>query len=426
MKEKNLSKKNIATSRGITLIALVITIIVMLILVAVTITIAINGGLFDYAGKATGETKNEINKEQELANGRITVDGKLYNSIDDYLAGKELRLSYDETPKDEANNGVLKATATFTDEGGTAVIPKGFKIVEGLNGSKSIAGGLVIEDKDGNQFVWIPVTGYTKDGSPDDHGLYESFKAKFTRGYSLSSSNTEPYTNGYKEEKTEYYDMMLSVQENGGFYIGRFEAGTVNPETGNQEPRTSDSVGTTKMVVKQNQYPYNYVGWGATMDDYTKDVTYNNHNYGKGALYLSKHMYDGQNVGVTPTLCYGVQWDAMCNFINDDEKHHVEGDSTSWGNYKDNAWTIDRETAKFAIYNNNNYTLGNWQNISDETNKQKTKTSSDIILLTTGASDTFAAKNIFDVAGNCYEWTMEANSSNLRVNRGRQLLLHWL
>ena len=157
MKEKKLSKKNVATSRGITLIALVITIIVMLILVAVTITMAINGGLFNYAGKATGETKNEINKEQELANGRITVDGKLYNSIDDYLAGKELRLSYDETPTDEANNGVLKATATFTDESGTAVIPAGFKIVEGLNGSKSIAEGLVIEDKDGNQFVWIPV-----------------------------------------------------------------------------------------------------------------------------------------------------------------------------------------------------------------------------------------------------------------------------
>ena len=52
--------KNINRNRqanGITLIALVITIIVMLILVAVTITMAINGGLFENAGRAVGETK---------------------------------------------------------------------------------------------------------------------------------------------------------------------------------------------------------------------------------------------------------------------------------------------------------------------------------------------------------------------------------
>ena len=55
-------------SKGITLIALVITIIVMLILVTVTITMAVNGGLFTYAGRAKGDTQNEINAEQELAN----------------------------------------------------------------------------------------------------------------------------------------------------------------------------------------------------------------------------------------------------------------------------------------------------------------------------------------------------------------------
>ena len=63
-------------SKGITLIALVITIIVMLILVAVTITMAVNGGLFTYAGRAKGETKNAINAEQELANlpANMTTD----------------------------------------------------------------------------------------------------------------------------------------------------------------------------------------------------------------------------------------------------------------------------------------------------------------------------------------------------------------
>ena len=59
------------TNNGITLFALVITIVVMLILVAVTISMAINGGLFDYAEKAVGETKNAIDAEQQFINDII-------------------------------------------------------------------------------------------------------------------------------------------------------------------------------------------------------------------------------------------------------------------------------------------------------------------------------------------------------------------
>ena len=75
-------------NKGITLIALVITIIVMLVLVGVTIQMAINGGLFENAGEATGKTQNAINAEQQLANGRIKIGEVWYDSIDDYLKEK--------------------------------------------------------------------------------------------------------------------------------------------------------------------------------------------------------------------------------------------------------------------------------------------------------------------------------------------------
>ena len=80
--------KELRTNKGITLIALVITIIVMLILVGVTISMSVNGGLFDYAGKASGQTKNAIKAEGQLADGGIEVDGQWYNSIDEYLETK--------------------------------------------------------------------------------------------------------------------------------------------------------------------------------------------------------------------------------------------------------------------------------------------------------------------------------------------------
>ncbi|MDO5555420.1 MAG: hypothetical protein Q4G09_01815 [Clostridia bacterium] len=69
--------------KGITLVALVITIIVMLILVGVSIAVAINGGLFDTATKATNDTNAALQQERNLADGKVTVNNQVRN-ISDY------------------------------------------------------------------------------------------------------------------------------------------------------------------------------------------------------------------------------------------------------------------------------------------------------------------------------------------------------
>lgn len=83
------------SQRGITLIALIITIIIMLILVAVTITMAINGGLFEYVGRAGRETNEAIKSEQELA------------SLQDGLSSDDLIAKY-------TGGWYEKADGTFT------------------------------------------------------------------------------------------------------------------------------------------------------------------------------------------------------------------------------------------------------------------------------------------------------------------------
>ena len=75
-------KKN----RGITLIALIITIIVMLILVAVSISVALNTGLFKSASDATKNWKAAQDEESKM---QIEIGGKKYDSVEDYLEGKE-------------------------------------------------------------------------------------------------------------------------------------------------------------------------------------------------------------------------------------------------------------------------------------------------------------------------------------------------
>ena len=407
--------KKLKTQKGITLIALVITIIVMLILVAVTISMAVNGGLFEKAGKAAGDTKNAMNAEQELGAGSI-IDKYVYN-ISEKVANLP---EYSEGLLDETTK-VLITNAKFISGNQVAVIPKGFKIIEDVEGKKSIDAGLVIQDSEGNEFVWVPVT---VSGSTDAE-KEASFETIRKEGYANGSLQTlvsrgtvtEPYAKGYSDEKgteetKDYQEMRTSVIKNGGFYIGRYEAG-VEGDT----PRTNNASGTSTMVVQRDKFPYNDVGWGSSMSNFEDNVIRKTNNSGnpdedrgKGALYLSKHMYEGKDVGVIPTLCYGIQWDATLAFIGN-EKYNK--DSTSKGNCANSTWTINRETAKSSSDYGET-----WKPISEETDKTKTKTAGERILLTTGASEDFKTKNIYDLAGNVWEWTNEAVSTIYRVYRG--------
>ena len=303
------------------------------------------------------------------------------------------------TEASKNGDGTLAENAEYTDpEKAKVTIPKGFKVsevaaTEKTDGEQTVSKGLVIQDKDGNEFVWIPVNYTATNVDANSNGLDDGFEAIFKRS-TTNSRFTEPYASGYTGENTEYLKMMQSVQANKGFYIGRYEAGTTSPRD------ESTTTTTSTVVVKRDAYPYIYVKWGDAMN------TVGN----VGAVYLSKNMYAAGTIGATSTLCYGVQWDAAMKFVKDST--HSTSNSTTWGNYQNNAWTINRTTAKYT--DSTNAKKGSWTPITSN----KSKTDSESILLTTGASDNFKAKNIFDLAGNVYEWTMEADSSTVRVRRG--------
>ena len=235
----------------------------------------------------------------------------------------------------------------------------------------------------GNQFVWIPVEDYSKfvrgeaeETSPGS-GIY-----KMTG--SIWSGYTEPYASGYSdgkgtEEKAEYDKMMLSVKNNKGFYIARFEAGDGEATAARTKVTTAHTV-----VSKKNAYVYNYVPWGKSMSD-TSAQTKNNVANVAGAVELSKNMYK-DSTSVVSTLCYGVQWDAVMNFVSD-ATHNIK-DSRSWGNYNNSTGAAATNSGG----SNMNYT--------------------------TGRNEAWKAKNIYDLAGNVNEWTMESYSSYNRGSRG--------
>ena len=387
---KKSARKNYSNQAGITLIALVVTIVVLLILAGVSLN-----AIFSDSG-IIQKAKDAQTKADEATQKDLEEIDSLDQLVNKYANGGTTELkAYDKAEKNA--DGTLKENAKYTDsEDTTVTIPNGFKVSDvasdgNSDGEQTVSTGLVIQDKDKNEFVWVPVN-YTATGTLDDDGLDSGFKDTFKRSTTISG-NTEPYGSGYDGEKEDYIKMMKSVQENKGFYIGRYEAGTT-------EPRTSSTTGKSKVVVKRDAYPYIYVKWG----DKTNTVGE------EGAVYLSKNMYSANEIGATSTLCYGVQWDAIMKFVEDST--HSITNSTTWGNYKNNAWTIERTTAQYT--DTTNVKTGNWTAITSD----KSKTSSASYLLTTGASDTFKVKNIFDLAGNVSEWTMEASSGAHRVDRG--------
>ena len=107
-----------------------------------------------------------------------------------------------------------------------------------------------------------------------------------------------------------------------------------------------------------------------------------NYVYFSDAQQLANEMSTGNK---TSSLMYGIQY-----YINED--------STSWGNYFDSIFKIDSVKAKED--NNSSYI--------DVTGDKPFFSS---MLLTTGASEYTNKMNIYDFAGNEYEWTLENSIS---------------
>ena len=398
-------------NKGITLVALIITIVVMLILVAVSVNVIIKSNLIGTAEKTVDKYKTA--SEEEANGGTIEINGKEYASIEDYIESTKPLPNIEAGVRAETNSNYKGAT-----------IPKGFT-VSGIKSEQTIEGGLVIYDiPEGitpdwsnpdsvktkyNQFVWIPVEVKSTD---TENSIASFYRSEWTANAStggerttgLSTDYTEPDSTNDTTDKTGIVDQITeltkSIYKHGGFYIGRYEAGS-------KTPRTSSS-GVTEIGIKQDMYPYIYVKWGDSMSSIGTT----------GAVYLSNSLYNTNEYGATSMLCTGACWDSMLDFIKD--LNHSVTNSTTWGNYK-NSETFEITRGAYAVFNTSNYTLGSFNNVGSKYSKMKDTS----ILLTTGATERNCSKNIYDVAGNCYEWTTESGSQGDRVGRGRQLRQQW-
>ena len=308
--------------KGITLIALVVTIVVLLILAGVSISLVLNNnGVISKAKDA----KNQYAEAQ-------TNEEKQLNEVSDWI---------DTKVGDTTGGGSTGGSGDSTTKVDGVPIPEGYYYVGGTK-----AKGMVISDNvadkeldkgkenvrrdlAGNQWVWVPVetpsslyttidagvalsgstgvkttkytntiisgqtrglpgsTNYREYREPDIVTTYDNDTNAKTAGFSS-------LTNMAETMKSDYEEMIASLEKYKGFYIGRYEL-TANGE----------KTGATQ-----------------TDDWYT--------------LYKNCTTL-ASGTKVKTRMIWGLQWDATCNWLAGSGFDIT--DSTSWGNYKDNTAT---------------------------------------------------------------------------------------
>ena len=174
---------------------------------------------------------------------------------------------------------------------------------------------------------------------------------------SYELSDTRSSSAYYDEtDSVEYINMKNSVKKYGGFYIGRYET----------SKSSKDSIPAVKKVT------------AGSSDRIWTNIS------PADMMTVSNNMYAGNNT-VRGFLSYGANFDTVLQWLIDSgtkTEADIRVDSTSWGNYSNNSFT------------------GNIQSG------------------TTGMFEETKANNIYDLAGNYWEWTAERYGDNYVMRSG--------
>lgn len=243
-------------SKGITLIALVLTIIVLLILAGVSIaTLTGSSGLITRANQAKEATEQAgIEELKQIAQ----LEAQTYVN------------TYEHTTADNKK----------------VPVPAGFTVIK--EEGKNVADGIVITDSRGNEYVWIPCTKEqykrtTEGWHIETDGTDNSKATKDELTLTDATFSEIDTANGINKEVTDEIVKQInaekaSVEKYGGYYIGRYETGIENNEA----------------VIKPNVEAKTNLKW-------------------RNAYDLAKGI--GGGTEATTYLCSSYAWDTAINFI---------------------------------------------------------------------------------------------------------------
>ena len=377
--------------KGITLVALVVTIVVLLILAGISLNLVIgNEGILTRSKEAADKYGKQAENEQQGL-----------DDIEDYLNGNVKPIKVAVNVK-ASGNGTINGKKAGTNN---PIIPEGYTPIDAGSATwgdgssapaqSSVDNGLVIKDDNNNEWVWVPVEASTLSNmyviSTKTEGetmagdvgvttkLYTNSTMIGKTGDTVTITRKEPNTTNYREP-----DLVADYDKNETYYkdILGYDTPKEMSETFEKD--------YANMIISIQKYGGFYIG----------RYELSNEGVQKGkATLTNKNWYELYKKCITlnasekvgSRMIWGIQWDLVCDFISKKGEQKSITNSTTWGNCSDS-------TGSAAVMDGTTQKYGSKQ--------------------VTGYSEYWKANNIYDLAGNCYEWTQEAVSTFRRAIRG--------
>ena len=387
MKKESLEKmskvKKIKKISGITLIALVVTIVVLLILAGITISLVFSeNGIIAKAREAAEKTNQAVINEQEQMNEVGTIIDNMLNGIGESTPPKP---EGPEMPEGWDGN---KVNAVESADKVVVPVPKGYTASSVATENKVSEGFVIYENTNGedkkeevndnnkdtarttrNQFVWVPVANPSEMYGTDKDGK------KWGKLYEFSASGITPLN--WTEQ-----DGVMSITATSGSDSYR-EPDVVDSDSSNSITISQLETEFNDMITSVEKYGGFYIGRYETgnLSQEKATVVKNNTDIGNQTWYSMYKKAKGiaVNNNVTSSMIWGSQWDATMRWMynsGNEEKKKYTYDSRGKGNYS-----------------------------SDSP-------------IATGSIEAYAVNNIYDMAGNVNDWTIEAYGTILRDGRG--------
>ena len=380
-------EKNKKYDGGITLVALVVTIVVLLILAGVSLNLVIgNEGILTRSKEAANKYGKQAENEQQGL-----------NDVDDWMDEQFGRMQKVAVNTKATKNGTIDGKEPNINN---PIIPKGYTPINAGSATwgdgtsspaqSSIDNGLVIKDDNNNEWVWIPVEEGVLSGMyatsnegialSGDVGVTTKMYTKTTTigrtGDTVTLPRSTPNTTEVREP-----DLVTDYDKDEAYY--KTILGFDTPKA-MAEAFISDYANMISSIKKYGGF---YIG----------RYELSNEGVQKGkATLTSTNWYNlykkcttlNASDKVESKMIWGIQWDLVCDFISKKGEQKSITNSRAWGNYSDSTDPANK---------------GNYE-------KSKKKD--------TGSNEAWKANNIYDLAGNCYEWTQEAVSTFRRAIRG--------
>ena len=391
-------KQKIKSKSGITLVALVVTIVVLLLLAGVSLSLVIgNDGIMKRAkeakeryGQASKNEQKDLDTVEDYMN-KMTGEGSGTGT------GTVVKVNVGESATGVATiNGKAGNTNNPT-------IPKGYTPINAGKATwgdgtsspaqSSIDNGLVIQDGSGNQWVWVPVEEISKYYESVDSGVTITGSTVTTKKYTKSSieigteKDKRTITRGLPSSSDSYREPALLDADYDSDVNAKKAGFTDAKDMATKMVREYET-----MIKSIEKYGGFYIG------RYELSGTVDNPTEKTGATITNKTWYEFYNAckkiggsdkeGIATRMIWGCQWDATCDFISKKGEQKSITNSSTWGNYSDSTSPAN---------------TGNYE-------KWRRKD--------TGSNEYWKANNIYDIAGNCYEWTQEADRTIFRAYRG--------